>query len=360
MKIDTYTYGLGDNSVLIVNRAIVEGIRNAGHLRTDHTPALMQHGIDWDSVGRMPDEVEPGADIAVCQASISLEVMKKIREISPETLIVVQRDSSHCNWWKKLVEAEQKKYGIFWDVYGGGLLERENAEYELADKITVLSKWVQSTFETEGLNDKVVHVGPQTFDHEKWPLRPMQRKWDDKKDKFRVLFAGQTGLRKGMFYLLDAWKNLMLPNAELLIAGLPENPSKELAREINKRVDETPNVIAMNYVPLNSMADLYAKCHVLCIPSIEEGSTMTGIEAMSVGRPVIATFSAGIDILRHLENGVEIESGSWEAIVDAIGFYHSNYDAWTQHAVEASRSVEECSIEKFGERYVKRLEEMVR
>jgi glycosyltransferase involved in cell wall biosynthesis len=223
MKVDVYTYGLGENSVLIVNRAIVNGIREAGHLRHDHTPALMKHGIDWDGVADMVKKVEPGADVAVCQASISLEVLKRIREISPDTKIVIQRDSSHCVNWKRLVEAEQEKFGIHWDVYGGGLLEREKAEYELADRITVLSKWVQHTFEQQGLNDKVVHVGPQTFDHEKWPLRPMQRKWDDK-TKFRVLFAGQTGLRKGLFYLLEAWKNLVLPNAELLIAGFPENP----------------------------------------------------------------------------------------------------------------------------------------
>jgi len=305
----------------------------------------------------MKDQVEPGADIAVCQASVSLEVMKRIREISPETKIVLQRDSSHCAWWKKLVEGEQEKFGIFWEVYGGGLLEREEAEYEMADRITVLSKWVQHTFEQQGLNNKVLHVGPQTFDHERWPLRPMQKKWDDGSNKFRVIFAGQTGLRKGLFYLLKAWKNLALPNAELLIAGLPENPGKELGDEIDRRIVETPNAIKMNYVPIQSMAELYSTCHVLCIPSIEEGSTMTGIEAMSVGRPVIATFSAGIDILKHLENGVEIESGSWEAIADAIGFYHQNYDSWTKHATEASRSVEECTIEKFGKRYVRKLEE---
>ena len=84
---------------------------------------------------------------------------------------------------------------------------------------------------------------------------------------------------------------------------------------------------------------------------------MTGLEAMSVGRPVIATFEAGIDILRHLENGVEIESGSWESIADALGFYYHDYNAWVEHATEASRSVEECSIEKFGKRYVQKIEE---
>lgn len=357
MKIDTYTYGVGNNSVLVVNRAIVNGIRDAGYLRTDHTPPLQKHGIDWKGVGEMADKVEPGADVAVCQASVSLEVLKRIREVSPDTKIVLQRDSSHCVWWKKLVEAEQEKFGIFWDVYGGGLLEREKAEYEIADRITVLSKWVQHTFEAEDLNAKVLHVGPQTFDRERWPLRPMQRKWDSKSEKFRVVFAGQTGLRKGLFYLLEAWKNLALPNAELLIAGLPENPMKELGDEIDKRILETPNVIKLNYVPLESMSEIYAKCHCLCIPSIEEGSTMTGLEAMSVGRPVIATFSAGIDVLRHLENGIEIDSGSWESIADALAFYHVNYNVWLEHAIEASRSVDACTIEAFGKRYVQRLEQ---
>lgn len=355
MKIDLATYGQGENSVLVVNRAIATGLRDAGLLRDDLTPPL-NPGVNWEGVATMADRWRPGADAIVCQASISLPLMQRVAKESPKTKIILQRDSTHCRWWKRLVEEEQDRFGIKWSVYGGGLLEREMAEYEIADTITVLSHWVEGTFIEQGFDDKVVHVGPQTFDRDKWPVAKYVTDWTKGK-RFRVMFAGQTGLRKGLFYLLEAWKRLGLPNGELLIAGVPESPCQELHDEIRRQIADTPNCTALGFVDIRKMPDLYADCHVLCIPSIEEGSTMTGLEALSVGRPVIATPNAGIDVLEHNVNGFVVEPRSWEAIADAIAYYHDNPDLWSMHAMNAPNSVDGCDVPEFGKRYVERIVE---
>lgn len=350
MRADLYTYGEGENSVLVVNRAIMTGLRDAGLLRHDRSPPL-NPGVDWDAVSRMPESVTPGADIAVCQAAVSLEVLKRIREVSPSTRIVLQRDSTHCRWWKALVEQEQEKFGIRWPVYGGGLLDREMAEYEMADRITVLSRWVAWTFEQEGLGDKVIYVGPQCFDRPKWPRAP----WAS--GRLRVLFAGQTGLRKGLFHLLEAWRRIGLWDSELIVAGVPEPSCPALAAEVERRIAGTPGCRGLGYVDLRRMPALYASCHVLCIPSVEEGSTMTGLEAMSVGRPVIATPSAGIDVLEHGRNGLLVDSGSWEPLAAALLWAHANPEALRAMGEVAAGSVGGCDVPEFGARYVQRVVE---
>lgn len=352
MKIDTYTYGLGENSVLIVNRAIVNGLRDAGLLRFDRTPPL-NPGVDWAGVGRMRDQVEPGADVAVCQAAITLEVIQKIKEKSPSTLIVLQRDSSHARVWRDLVRAEMDKFNIHWSVYEESQLWREEEEYRQADVITVLSSWVEKSFHDQGFGDKVLYVGPQTFDRNRWSKAPLPEG-----KIFKVLFAGQTGLRKGLFYLLDAWKRLGLPNAQLLIAGLPEPSCDALVKEVERRIHDTPAVIDLKYVPLSKMRDTYAACHVLCIPSIEEGASMTTFEAMSVGRPVIASTHTGADILQHGVNGFLVEPGKWEDIADSIFWYWKNRDGWIAHANEAAKSVGGCDVPEFGKRYSSKLMEV--
>jgi len=360
MKVDTFFYGLGENSVLVVNRGIVHGFRDAGMLRHDRTPPLnpAKGGVDWDAVGKMRDQVVPGADVAVCQASISLEVIHKLREKCPDTMVVLQRDSTHCQEWHDLVHAEMDKFGIQYKAYGKSLLDREKEEYRLVDRITVLSRWVQSTFEKHGLGDKVVWVGPQTFDREKWPKAPAPVG-----RTFRVLFAGQTGFRKGLWYLLEAWRRLSLRNAQLIIAGVSE-PAPGVENEMNawirQQVMDTPSCSAIGFHPFAKMRNLYADCHALCIPSMEEGSSMTILEAMSVGRPVIASTHAGADVVQHGENGMITDAGEWEPIADAIAWYYDHRKIWAQHAEAASRSVNECGTQDFGRRYVGRVGDALR
>ena len=346
--IDCYTYGQGANSVLVVNRAIVEGLKKAGLLRHDQTPPLVSGNVDWDGVGRMQHNVQPGAVAAVCQAGQTLEVMKKIKEISPETKIVLQRDSTHCEAWKDLVQGEQDRFGMHWPVYGGGLLERELAEYQMADFITVLSRWVQTTFELKGLGPKVLHVGPQTFDRWKWKRKPLPSR-----RPFRVLFAGQLGLRKGLFDLLEAWKRLALPDAELMIAGVPEPSTEECHKEIYRRIEETPGVNRLGFVDIKQMPVVYTKAHLLVLPSVEEGSTMTGLESMSVCRPVVATFHAGIDVLRDGFNGFVVSPRNPDEIAEAILAYYQSSDLLQLHSENAAGSVVGCDVEEFGVRYVK-------
>jgi len=303
----------------------------------------------------MRDKVTPGADIAMCQASVTLEVMNRLKEVAPSTKIFLQRDSSHCQEWHDQVHAEMDKFDIQWTAYGDELLNREKEEYRLADRITVLSHWVKSTFEKHGLGDKVVYVGPQTFDRHKWPAMPPPQG-----RIFKVLFAGQTGLRKGLIYLLQAWRRLCLRDAQLVIAGVSEpagDTSNKLNKWMNQQIKDTPSCTALGFVPLAKMANLYAECHVLCLPSVEEGSSMTVLEAMSVSRPVIASTHAGADILKHGENGFLVEPRSWEQIADSIAWYYDHRDDWAKHSKSAADSVDDCDIESFGKRYVARMKE---
>ena len=337
---------------MIVNRAIATGLREAGLLRRDLTPPLRPEkgGVDWEGVAAMRGKVEPGADAVVCQAGVSLEVMERVRAVDPGATIFLQRDSSHCRTWRDLMLREMDRFGIRWEVYGGGLLEREEREYELADRITVLSGWVRGTFEEHGLGEKVVYVGPQTFDRAQWPAMPPPQG-----RMFRVLFAGQTGLRKGLFYLLEAWKRLSLRDAQLLVAGMPEPSCPELSREVARRVADTPSCVSLGFVPMHKMHGLYASCHVLCIPSIEEGSTMTALEALSTGRPVVASTQAGVDVLEHGVNGFLVEPGEWEPIADALAWYAEHRDVWREHSEAAPEAVRECDVPRFGRRYAENL-----
>ncbi len=106
-----------------------------------------------------------------------------------------------------------------------------------------------------------------------------------------ILFVGVLDSRKRGAELLDIFQNeirSVIPNAELWIA-----------RE-EKPVD-APGVRGFGRVPLETLAELYQKAWVFCLPSSYEGFGVPYIEAMASGTAVAATPNVGA--LEVLENG---------------------------------------------------------
>ncbi len=100
--------------------------------------------------------------------------------------------------------------------------------------------------------------------------------------------VGGQPLRKGFLYLLQAWKQLQLPNARLLLrtdAPLDQSPVlRGLLREL-------PNVEIVKYV--DDMSDFYRRCDAFVFPTIDDGFGMALLEAMAHGLPAITTTHCG-------------------------------------------------------------------
>jgi glycosyltransferase involved in cell wall biosynthesis len=92
--------------------------------------------------------------------------------------------------------------------------------------------------------------------------------------QFDVLFVGGASLRKGLPYLLAAYKALRHPRKTLTLAGIPERAVVERMRELGLWSDD-----------------------ILVLPSIEEGLAMVMAQALSCACPVIASRNTGAEDL---------------------------------------------------------------
>ena len=100
--------------------------------------------------------------------------------------------------------------------------------------------------------------------------------------------VGGQPLRKGFLYLLQAWKQLQLPNARLLLrtdAPLDRSPV------LRGLLHELPNVEIVRYV--DDMSDFYRRCDAFVFPTIDDGFGMALLEAMAHGLPAITTTHCG-------------------------------------------------------------------
>ncbi|MBC7450863.1 MAG: glycosyltransferase family 4 protein [Cytophagales bacterium] len=189
-------------------------------------------------------------------------------------------------------------------------------ELELADLIFVPSNFVKQSIIDIGIPAEKIKVN--VFGAPIEYFKPMEKT----DTVFRAIFVGGIGPRKGVHYIIQAWKELNLPNAELLLVGVdlfPEGWLKEHIKDANIRF--VPSV------PHHQLNSYYASADVFVFPSLAEGLALVQLEAMACGLPIISTPNAGAeDIVEDGKNGFLIPIRDTEALKDKIQYLYSHPD----------------------------------
>jgi glycosyltransferase involved in cell wall biosynthesis len=129
---------------------------------------------------------------------------------------------------------------------------------------------------------------------------------------FRVLYVGAISVRKGLRYLIEAFRQLKHPKKELWIVG----PTINTRGLENLSLPE--GVKFFGPLKGDDLQAVYLQATVFCLPSIEEGQALVLSEALTYGLPVIATENTGIEDL--------LDDGKGAMVVpirdaDAIGIW---------------------------------------
>lgn len=163
---------------------------------------------------------------------------------------------------------------------------------------------------------------------------------------FVVGYLGATGPDKGLKYLLQAWSALNYKDGLLLLAG----KQMPLFLPSIRKFVERGSVQVMGWVKTTS--DLYNQCSLYCQPSASEGFGMEIIEAMSHGRPVVASDGAGAVDCMNKDTGIVVDKRNVQALADAIDWYKKNPDALVQHGVAARKKAMEFSWDNVKAKYI--------
>ncbi len=129
--------------------------------------------------------------------------------------------------------------------------------------------------------------------------------------RFTLLYVASINFRKGTRYLLEAWRQLALPDAELVLAGAPDAAGEQLLRQYAGVYRH------LGHVPWFELPALFRSATAFVLPSLAEGSALVTYMAMASGLPVIVTEDAGSVATDGVE-GCVVPSRDIEALKRAI------------------------------------------
>ena len=185
-------------------------------------------------------------------------------------------------------------------------LSRRLAEVELCDRILVDSRFVAQSYVASGVDaSRIVVVCPGVDPVRFRPRRPGERD----RSTFRVVCVGTITPRKGQHLLLEAWRRLRLPRAELVLVGLPGLHAAAVTR------GNLGSYVHHPRIPHAALRDLLVRASVFVLPSVEDGFAQAAFEAMACGLPVIVSSHVGMsDSVRHEVDGFVVPAFDVDAI----------------------------------------------
>jgi glycosyltransferase involved in cell wall biosynthesis len=254
---------------------------------------------------------------------------------------IIERGGSHILQADELLRDEFKRWG--WPDQGvvRGTIERSLKEFDRTDYIMVPSQYNADSFSARGFPRSKILLLPLGVDTQRFRASNDQKPTSNV--GFRAIFVGQVSLRKGVQYLLPAWRKAALPRAELIIAGAIKADAARIVEPY--RADAT--IRWQGHVD-NPVA-LYQSADVFVFPSLDEGSALVTYEAMACGLPSIITHNAG-SLVRDGEDGFIVPLRDSDVIAEKLWWLYQHPDERAAMGRNARAAIEPMTWERYGER----------
>lgn len=216
------------------------------------------------------------------------------------------------------------------------LIRREQAEWQLADKIVCGSEFVREGIGESGGPIHKCIVVPYGVD-----ISGPKRDRRQRETPLRVLMIGTICLRKGVGYIFQA-ANRLRGRVQFRLVGsasITESAQAELRKHLE----------LVGSVPRSEIGKHFEWADVFILPSICEGSATVVYEALSHGIPVICTPNTG-SVVRDGIEGFIVSPRSADQLVSRLEQLIEDQDLMFTMSACARERAKEFTVEAYAER----------
>ena len=295
----------------------------------------------------------------IASTSITPQMIFKLKEIIDNyDIIHLHHPDPMANFALFLVNPKKQKIVIHWhsDIIRQKFALKFyrpllNWMLKKADVIIGSStKYIEESEQLKKFKNKCV---PIPYGIKKENLKINEEKIKEIKKKFenkKIIFSlGRFIYYKGFEYLIESSK--YLPDDYIIVIG----GDGELRKKYEKLIMNNNllnKVFLIGKIPQTHLGSYYKACDLFCLPSIEKSEAfgLVIVEAMSFGKPVVATNIKGSGVSWVNQNGVtglNVEPKNPKALADAIRFICENPEIYIKMSKNAlKRFEEEFTVEK--------------
>lgn len=162
------------------------------------------------------------------------------------------------------------------------------------------------------------------YEFNKTKKSQLRTKYNYKEEEILIFCPRRWAPTKGVIYLIESIINNEYPsNYKFLFAGSDYEGYSAYRNKINKILYEhnisKNQVVKLGNLNINDMCIYYNISDIVVIPSLMEAVSLSAIEAMATGTPVISTNVGGMpELIENNKNGLLIQPKSEKEIYDAI------------------------------------------
>lgn len=190
--------------------------------------------------------------------------------------------------------------------------------YHHTDSFIAYGKKAKKYLIKNGVAEEKIFIGTQTT-----PEKRVKQSIEKAKTKFKnkkiILYLGYLQKRKGVDWLIKAFKELKDENTVLIIAGTGEDEEK-----LKKMVQDNKNIYFVGYVQGKEKANYYNVSDIFVLPTLHDPWPQVILEAMSFGLPIITTRADGSAEELIKDNGIVIEPTNKDELKEALNLLLDN------------------------------------
>ena len=228
-----------------------------------------------------------------------------------------------------------------------------------AHRIVVNARYAISYLAEVGVPEDKITVIPCPIPVEL--IRKVQAGAEKPDDVMRIITVANLIWQKGLNYLIAAAKKVCehMRNVEFIIVG--EGPLRdEFLRQIRELKLEDKVVLAGS-LPYEEALKLMASADIFVLPSVYDQLPIVILEAMALGKPVVATNVCGIpEVIEDAKTGLLVKPSDVDSLAETILRLIENPELRERLSQEASRAATCYDIKNIVRLHIRNYLEAIR
>jgi glycosyltransferase involved in cell wall biosynthesis len=168
----------------------------------------------------------------------------------------------------------------------------------------------------------------------------------------KILFVGNLHPNKGVHFLIKSFVLVKskIDDVKLVIVG--DGPLKHCLINLTKRLNLEKDIIFAGFVSDEELPKYYASCDIFASASVLEGFGLIFLEAMALGKPIVAFNLASIpEVVGNA--GILIDQINHEKFANALIELLRNEELYKEKSQIAFNRAKLFSWEKIAEQFIK-------